>query len=253
MSNKRYERILKLLQESGRVSSQALTEQFGVSMETIRRDLQFLEKEGYLTRIHGGALVKRQTGIELNYRIREVKNLEEKRRIAKTAAALVTDGETLIIDVGTTTLELARALLTKNDLMVITNAIPVALTLEENPSIRVLMLGGAVRSGELSSAGPFAEQMVDAFSVDKVFLGIGGIDIAKGITDYHMAEANLRRHFIKAGDQLIGLADYSKFGVTALNRICDVKALDYLVTDSRTSPRELAKFKQLGVVPIIAN
>ena len=68
-----------------------------------------------------------------------------------------------------------------------------------------------------------------------------------------MAEANLRRHFIKAGDQLIGLADYSKFGVTALNRICDVKALDYLVTDSRTSPRELVKFKQLGVVPIIAN
>jgi DeoR/GlpR family transcriptional regulator of sugar metabolism len=253
MSNKRYEIILKLLQENGQVSSLALSERFGVSMETIRRDLQFLEREGHLMRVHGGALAKSQTGIEPNYRSRVVKNLEEKQRIGRAAAALVADDETLIIDVGTTTLELAKALRSKNNLTVITNAIPVVLALEENPSARVLMLGGTVRGGELSSAGPFAEQMVNAFCVDKVFLGIGGIDLAKGITDYHMAEANLRRHFIQLGDKVIGLADYSKFGVTALNRICNVKALDYLVTDSQTSPRALAKLRQLGVIPIIAD
>lgn len=251
MKNKRQEIILKLLRENRMIKAKDLKQMFKVSMETIRRDLEFLEEEGYLSRVYGGAILKRFHGIEPEYGGRGIKNFEEKKKIALAATALVEDGDTIIIDVGTTTLEFAKHLYTFKNLTVLTNSIPIVVELKKSADIRTLIVGGEVRQGELSSSGCWAEEMISRFNVDKVFLGIGGIDGEKGVSDYHMEEANLRKYFIHSGQMLIGLADYSKFGVTALNKICEVSDFDYIVTDDRTPVKMVNQLKEKGVVPLI--
>lgn len=252
MKNERQEKILQILKDKKFVKSVELKDMFNVSMETIRRDLEKLEDEGLLTRVYGGAAPKSLYGIEPEYEGRGVKNFEQKHMIARKAADMVEEGDTLIIDVGTTALEFARQLAGRKNLTVFTNSIPVVMELKKTEGIRVYMIGGEIRSGELSSSGFVAEQMIENFFVDKLFIGIGGISIEHGICDYHIGEANLRRVFIKHARRVIGLADYSKFDVTALNYICDVNALDCLVTDNQANSQALKSLAARGIKVVVA-
>ena len=252
MKNERLDLIIEMLQRDRMVKSLELSERFHVSMETIRRDLEILEKKGIVTRVYGGASLKSMYGVEPEYAGRGVKNYEQKQRIAHRAAELVAPGDTILIDVGTTTLEFARCLAGIPELQVFTNSIPVAMELMQNGNARVCMIGGELRSGELSSSGPAAEQMIRNYYVDKLFIGIGGISPEHGVCDYHIGEASLRRLYLRQATKVIGLADSSKFGVTAMNRICGAEDLDVLVTDPGADPQMVAELEKMGVQVIIA-
>ncbi|WP_052085800.1 DeoR/GlpR family DNA-binding transcription regulator [Clostridium sp. HMP27] len=253
MLHERRSKIIQMISTDRMVKVSELCELFNVSIETIRRDLEYLEKNGYLSRVYGGAIIKSAYGLEPEYSSREVKHLPEKTAIGERAAELIKDGDTIAIDVGTTTLEFAKALSEKKGITVLTNAIPVAIALSDNKDIRVIMLGGDVRGGECSTSGFLAEKSMDMFNVDKAIIGIGGITADEGITDYHIEEANLRRHIIDRAENVIGLADFSKFGVIAMNRICGVERVTTIVTDNKASQKIVSDIRNKGVNIIIAD
>ena len=233
MLQSRREKIMEMIQAERMIKVSDLIKQFGVSIETIRRDLEFLEKEGLLTRVYGGAVLNQKKAAEPLYEHREVKNYEEKAAIARRAVELIEDGDVLGIDIGTTAREFARALLGKRKVIVLTNSMPIAEILSGDDDIRVIMLGGEVRKGEFSVSGFVAENIMQHFNLDKYILGIGGITVENGITDYHIEETNLRRVMLSRAQKVIGLADYSKFGVIAMNTVCPLSRMDVLVTDGR--------------------
>lgn len=252
MLHERRDKIVQMISMDRMVKVSDLTKIFNVSIETIRRDLEYLEEHGYLNRVYGGAVVKSMYGLEPAYSAREIKNYIEKVAIGQKAIEFVEDGDTIEIDVGTTTLEFARALKGKKRVTVITNALQIAMALVDDENIRVIMLGGDVRKGELSTSGFLSEDGIGLFNVDKVFLGIGGITLEGGITDYHIEESNLRRHILKRTNKVIGLADYSKFGVTAMNEVCDLKKLNVIITDTKTDKLMVADIRNLGIKCVIA-
>ena len=172
MMHDRRNKIVQMISSTRMVKVSELIKTFNVSIETIRRDLEYLEDRGYLRRVYGGAVVKSMYGLEPDYSSREIKNYPEKVAIGQKAVELVDDGDTLVIDIGTTTLEFARALIGKKKITVITNAIKIAAALVDDENIRVIMLGGDVRKGELSTSGFLSENNMSLFNVDKVFLGI---------------------------------------------------------------------------------
>lgn len=248
----RKEEIVKLLSEQRIVTTIGLAERFQVSMETIRRDFNELEEMKMIRRVHGGAVLYTEYGIEPDYTYRTAENYNEKYRIGKKAAEMVRDGDSIIVDIGTTTLEFTRFLKGKKDLTVMTNSLKIAYELMTEKGISVLLLGGKVRFGEGTTSGYWAEEMIDGFFADKLFLGAGAIIPQYGIMDYHMEETNLRRHFLKQAKQVIALADYSKFGIKAMNQVCKSKDLDYLITDEKTDKKMLKDLKECGVKIIIA-
>ena len=248
----RKEEIIRVLSEQRNISTVELAELFQVSLETIRRDLKELEEIKMVRRVHGGAVLYTEYGIEPDYSYRTAENYNEKYLIGKKAAEMVKDGDSIIIDIGTTTLEFARFLKDKRDLTVLTNSLKIAYELMTEKNITVLLLGGKVRYGEGTTSGYWSEEMIGSFYADKLFLGAGAIIPQYGIMDYHIEETNLRRHFIKHAKQVIALADYSKFGIKALNQVCHTEELDYLITDEKADKKMLKDIRNMGVQIIIA-
>ena len=234
----RREYIREKLQKEGSVKVSELIRTFEVSSETIRRDLEAMEKEGVLRRVYGGAVQVSHRGQEVRIEERQTANFDEKRAIGEKAAELVEDGDVITVDLGTTTLEFAKALVgKKKDLTVITNSIPVAVTLSDDENIRVFLIGGQVRRGEHSVSGSMSDENTRLFQTDKVFLGIGGLTEEFGVTDYHVEETSFRRISISRARSVIVLSDSSKFGVTAMNRICDLDRVNTVVTDRGADSR----------------
>lgn len=252
MKIQRKDEIIKLAAENKIIKANEMAALFGVSMETIRRDLSDLEKSGVIRRVHGGAVLNVSNSVEPDYSYREIKNYEEKLLIGREAASLVKDGETIIIDIGTTCLEFAGFLKGKKKITVLTNSLKIALKLMDDSDITVILLGGVVRHGEGTSSGFWAEEMIDKFYAEKLFLGVGAVDSESGIMDYDIEESNLRRHFIKHSKKVIALADYSKFGIKALNEVCTVDKIDSLITDTRADKKIIKELRSKGVEVIIA-
>jgi DeoR/GlpR family transcriptional regulator of sugar metabolism len=247
MQYDRHQCILRELEEKGSVRVSELTQRFGVSIETIRRDLEYLEERGLLRRVHGGAVTAGRSALEPAYAARETAHFREKKAIGAAAADLVKDGDVIGIDVGTTTLELAKALAAgEKKIKVITNALKIALVLSENEGIEVIVLGGKARRGECSVSGFLADRSAELFRTDMYFMGVGGFSREAGFTDYHMEEAALRRLMIGRTGRLVALADHSKFGVTAMNRICGPERADVLVTDEGADEEILALLREGG-------
>ena len=252
MKIKRKDEILRLLAENHIMKAGELAEQFDVSMETIRRDLSELEEVKLIRRVHGGAMLYTEYGIEPDYSFRTVANYDKKLLIANKAAELIKDGDSIIIDIGVTTLEFAKCLKGKKNLTIFTNSIKIAYELMTEKDITVILLGGKVRSGEGTTSGYWSEAMIDKFYADKLFLGVGAITTEDGIMDYHIEETNLRRHFIKHAKQVYALADFSKFGIKAMNHVCKTEELDFIVTDDKTNKSILKEMRDVGVKIIIA-
>lgn len=252
MKVQRKDEIIKLLAEKKIVKAGDLAEQFDVSMETIRRDLAELEEKKIIRRVHGGAVLNTTNSTEPEYSTREIENYEEKLLIGKKAADMVEDGESIIIDIGTTALEFARFLHGRKNLTVFTNSLKIAFELMEDRGITVILLGGKVRYGEGTTSGYWPEEMIDNFYVDKVFLGVGALYPGTGIMDYHIEETNLRRHFLKHSKQVIALSDYSKMGLKALNFVCRTEEIDCLITDEKSDKKILRQIRDKGVEVIIA-
>ena len=232
MLQERRNKIMEILREDGIVKVSELMKLFDVSIETIRRDLEYLEEHGMLGRVYGGAVPVQPRATEPSYQTREIKHFKEKKAIGERAVELVKDEDVIAVDIGTTTLEFATALVGKRMVTVITNSMKIAMVLSEDADIRVLMVGGEVRRGEFSVSGFLADNDMGHFITDKYFIGVGGLSLSKGITDYHLEESNLRRIVIKNTQKVIALADYSKIGAVAMNKICGLDQVDTLVTDS---------------------
>lgn len=233
MLDKRRSEIIDLIEKEKTVKLRDLAERYNVSDETIRRDLKSLEGAGYLVRVYGGATIPNMYGVEPHYEKREVIHLEEKKKIAAAALDCIENGDTLFIEVGTTTLEFAKLLHVKDELTILTNSIPIAVVLIQYEKFNVMMIGGHVRKGEQASSGFIAEGTIEQFNVDKLIMGVGGVNKKGWITDYHTEEASVRRKMIEHSRIKIALSDYSKFDVTALNQICSLAQVDIFITDDK--------------------
>ncbi len=251
----RREQILTLLKKDGSVKVVDLVKRFGVSIETIRRDLEALEEEGFLRRVYGGAVRESRRSEETLLQERMVQNAAEKERIGKAAAAFVQDGDVIGIDVGTTTLEMARALRQRDlRIIVITNSIQIAATLSASEKIEVILIGGRVRHGELSVGGHMlTEANMRLFQTDKLFLGVGGITDKFGITDFREEETAFRRIGIERTKEVYALADHSKFGVTAMYHVCDAERIHTVVTDAGTGRDMISALRMKGAQVVIAD
>jgi DeoR family transcriptional regulator, fructose operon transcriptional repressor len=222
---------LLLQQENGTASVVRLAEVFSVSEMTIRRDLAWLEAKSQVRRIHGGARVATREEPEKPFLERTVDYSEQKQCIGATAAHLVEDGDRIILDAGTTTRQVARHLLSRRNLTVITNALPVAQELARAPQITVMVLGGLLKQEELCTVGPMVIRELARLSVDKLFLSAAGFDLHKGLTDPDIHEADIKEAMILAADRVFLVADSSKWGQVTLARIAPLERIDLLITD----------------------
>lgn len=229
----RKQQICDYIQTSGRASVQELAQFFQVSESTVRRDLKDLEEGGQVRRTHGGAVAIIQAdNAEPSFVEKEDRFRLQKEAIAREAASLVREGDTIILDSGTTTYYLAKAIKSVLRLTVVTNSIMVARELAQQSNISLVLTGGTVRYETLAMVGPMAERALEQLKVDKTFLAINGIEPVAGLTTPSITEAEMKRKMIHAGREVILLADHSKYGKSVFAKVADLKEIDRLITDS---------------------
>ena len=238
--------ILEELSRNGSVSVANLADHLEVSLATIRRDLQLLEEQRLVSRVHGGA-VARGVLYELPLRYKAARHQEEKRRIAEAAARLVGDGATVGLTGGTTTTEVARMLAERASLTVVTNALNIASELAVRANLKLLVPGGVARPESYELVGPIAEATLDGLNLDLVFLGVDGITAESGCTTHHEVEAFTNRVLMRRAQRVVVVADSSKLGQVAFARICAIDEIDRLITDSDASPEEIAPLGAAGL------
>ncbi len=238
MQSKRHTEILKLLSSEGTIAISALAERLGVSLETIRRDVRPLTESGELIKLHGAVGLAGQIG-EAPFERRMRQNADAKRRIAKVVAATVRDGDSIMLDTGTTTSFLARELVGHRRLTVVTNSSDIARTLATVNGNRVYMAGGELRSDSGAAFGGSAIEFICRFSVDHAVISAGAVDAKNGIMDFELAEAEFARAVIARGERVIVATDASKFGRRGLVTVCGFADIDEIVTDA-LPPAEMA-------------
>ncbi len=246
----RHNQILQALKERGFVTVAGLSDVLDVSDVTVRRDLSYLEEKNLLRRTHGGATTRNHIVRDRPVSEKASQHAEEKRKIGAAAAALVEDYDRIILASGTTVREVACHLApptNRTSLTVITNAMNVALELTGAPGIEVHMLGGLVRNTSTSVAGPVAEKVLRQFTCRKLFLGVDGIDLQYGLTTSNALEAHLNMCMIEAAEQVIVVADASKFGLRSFGRICEVKQVQRVITDDRIAPDTVEQLEEMGI------
>lgn len=236
---KRHADILRIVREEGTVSIAALAERLSVSQETIRRDVQPLAVHGELVKVHGAITLPHRIG-EAPYEKRMREFADEKRALSRRVAGLIADGDTLMLDTGTTMSFVARALLDKRDLTIVTNSADIARTLATVNGNRVFMAGGQLRGDIGASYGTAAVEFIRRFKVRHAIITIGAIDAVHGPMDYHLEEAEFAREVLARGDNRMIVTDHSKFDRTALVEVCGFDGFDALVTD-RAPPPALAE------------
>jgi DeoR family transcriptional regulator of aga operon len=239
--------ILERLNAHGTVGVADLAEDLGVSLASVRRDLQLLEDQHLLSRTHGGAV---SSGVlyELPMRYRGGRHQEEKRRIAAAAAELVADGVVSVaLSGGTTTTEVARVLATRSGLKVVTNAINIAAELALRPQIGLVVCGGSARPESHELVGPLAEQTLSHLNVDIAFVGVDGITAAAGLTTHHEVEAATNRAMIRIAARVVVVTDGSKVGKQAFSQIAGVAEINDLITDGTADPAECSRLQDAGV------
>jgi DeoR family transcriptional regulator of aga operon len=246
--DERRRRICDLLREHGRVTVEDLARRFGTSVVTIRIDLSALEAAGALTRTRGGALLRREDD-DLPLVVKQTLHHPEKTRIARAAVALIEDGETVILDSGTTTAEIAKQMRSLNvrSINVITNALNIAMLLADVPTVRLIMLGGYLRPESNSLSGHLAENAIDSLRADRLFLGVDGLDPEIGLMTPHMAEAKLNARMIEISRQVVAVTDSSKLGRRNVSVIAKVEQIHMLITDSGARPDVVAELRHRGV------
>jgi DeoR family transcriptional regulator of aga operon len=242
--------IIEHVDSNGRATVEELAARFGTSTVTIRNDLEALARQGAITRSHGGALPAMQpVANDTPLSIKETRSHPQKLRIGQAAAKLIKDGETIILDSGSTTVEIARQIrqMKFDALTVVTNALNIALELSGLPNIRVMMLGGLLRPTSYSLVGPDAEQALSRISADKLFLGVDGLDPLVGVTTPDPLEASLNALMIRASRQTIAVFDASKLGQRSLSVITPMQNLNTVITDSSAAPEMVDALRGAGV------
>lgn len=246
----RQQRITDLVEERGFVRVGDLADRFGVSAVTVRTDLQSLEARGHLRRIRGGAVSADALRTERPFEVAERELAQEKADIAAHAARLVSDGDTVILDVGTTTTAIARALVARTELRnvtVFTNALNVALELERAAGrLQIVVTGGTVRPLQHSLVNPLATQMLNELRATIGFIGCNGVDARTGVTNVNLPEAEVKRAMLMASRRRVIVADGSKLGETELARVCGIDEVSMLVTDATADAEVMGQLVAAG-------
>jgi DeoR/GlpR family transcriptional regulator of sugar metabolism len=246
-STERQDSIVSLLTRQGRLSVADIVEQFAVSEATARRDLETLAEQGRLQRVHGGALSLKQAPPEQPILQREQEQASAKQSIGIAAAALIRDGETVFLGSGTTVLEVARNLRSCHGLTVITNSLPVLNTLAGLSDITVIALGGMLRDSELSFIGHITEQALAEVRADKVVMGIHAISLENGLTNDYLPETMTDRAILKAGREVVVVADHTKVNAVATAFVAPLSSIHTFVTDLETPAEFLDALHQNGI------
>ncbi len=247
LNEERRREILAVLHRDGRVLVKDLARQFGISQITIRKDLEFLDGQGIIQRTHGGALPV-QAGALLDPTLREKEKLHRKQKmqIALAAAGLVEEGQSVLLDSGTTTTAIARALKDMAQLTVITNAINIAAELA-GTHIEVILIGGTLRKNSFSLVGPLAERTLRQLSADILFLGVDGFDTKAGLFTPNLLESEVNRVMVDISRRTIAVCDSSKFGRRSLCNIMPVTKVHEVITDKQIPKTDLHALKEAGV------
>jgi len=224
--------IVERARASGRVEVAALAEELKVTTETVRRDLTTLERHALLRRVHGGAIPIERLGFEPALAARDSVLTAEKERIARMALAELPDEGTILLDAGTTTARLADILPSDRELVVLTNALPIAMALSVRPNITVLMIGGKVRGRTQAAVDAWALQALADSYVDVAFIGTNGITTERGLTTPDTTESAVKRAMIRAARRTVVLADHTKVGQDHLSRFATLDEIDTIITDS---------------------
>jgi DeoR family glycerol-3-phosphate regulon repressor len=247
--SKRHGEILRLLQQEGTISISSLASRLGVSLETVRRDVKPLSDHGSIVKMHGAVGLPALAG-EAPFERRMRENAEAKRAIARHVAATIRDGDSVMLDTGTTTSFLARELLGHRQLTVVTNSSDIARTLATVNGNKVYMAGGELRSDNGAAFGVSAIEFVSRFSVTHAVISVGAVDALDGIMDYDLEEAEFARMVLSRGERAVAVTDHSKFGKRGLVQVCGFSGVDELVTDSEP-PADIAAALEGGGARLI--
>lgn len=246
-------KILELLQEEGSARVTYLSEIFEVSEPTVRQDLEKLERQGYVLREHGGAFLRSVSQQVRSLSLQHTENLDKKVRIARKAAELITDGERIILDSGSTATEIAKQLHGKRDLTVITNALNIALIVGAEYSFELLVTGGEFKAPTLSLTGDKAASFFRNVYIDKLFLATGGISPNLELTYPGFSDLPVKRAMIEAASSKYLVADSTKIGKISFASLGSMSVVDYFITDPGISADAAARIRGLGVTVIVSD
>lgn len=251
MNLERRTQIADLIKQQRTVKNAELMERFGISIETVRRDLDYLEKQGVLRKVYGGAVVTMLLNSEPEYASRAEMKHRQKDQIAKEAVKLIQPGDAVYLGVGTTVQAMVQYMKNIGPITVFTNTLRTAVELSEIADCTVILSGGRLRAKELTLSEFPSEENLDHFNIDKAFIGIGGIT-EEGITDFHTGEARLHRRMIENAVQSVALADSGKMGLRAMNKVCTLKEIDLVITDDEAPVQAVAALESNGAKVILA-
>ncbi len=249
MIKNRHRDLIELLKRKPFMTIEELCQQLDVSPATVRRDLSLLESEGEILRLNGGAMYIDKDGVERE--MTSFPHFEEKTRIAKAAAALVKEGDTLFIDAGSTTQLIAQQLMNHTNITVITNSLEIAYQLntkKDRREISVIICGGTLGEGNSHSiAGPVAEKMISMFRANICFLSTAGFDIKQGVTDPHLTLTRVKQNMIEHSNKVYLVTDHSKFGVINTAFVCPLEKITHIITDAAAPADDIRYIRSKGV------
>jgi DeoR family transcriptional regulator of aga operon len=259
-AHERREQIARLIAERGFVRVSEVRDTFGISGVTARADFSQLAEEGLVQRVHGGAMPALSPGArpkrESSFEEALASSVIPKQQIGALAASLVSSGQSIILDVGTTTLALARALVARadlRDLVIITNGLSIALELEQAiPRFTVIVTGGSLRPLQHSLVDPLAHTVLSQVRADLAFIGCNGVDAAHGVTNINLPEAGVKTRMLASSSRSIVVAEGAKLGQVHLGRIGDLAEFDTLVTDASAAPHEVERLREAGLTVLVA-
>ncbi len=246
-SERRREQILAHLGAHDRTAVNELSQVLGVSEVTVRKDLDQLEAQGLLTRVHGGAVVSGRGRLELYFAAREQEHLEEKRRIAQVAAALIRPGQYIFLDASTTALQVARLIKDREDLVVVTNGLYTALELNFSGGITTIVVGGTMRRRSSSLVGSLNFNSLQRLRVDIGFFGARGVTAQDGLMESDLDEAQLKQRLVSSSGTVVGIVDASKFGVRAFSAFALPQEIDRIITDEHAPAAIVEEMRANGV------
>ncbi len=253
MYSKRQNEIIRYLSEVKFSRNEELAARFGVSVETVRRDLMELEKKSAVKRVRGGAMYSGLRAQEMEYEKRMENSSEEKRAIARLAVEYINEGDALVMNNGTATLELARCLKESGkQLTVLTNSPGIAVLLNENKATSVYLTAGYMRKHNKSLVGSLCSDCLSNFKVDKTIFCVDGVSMEDGVTEYNTEEAAILRKMVEIGQTRMLLCEYARFSEVAFNKICEADQLHYIFTDWNMPAKEIKSWGQIGVKVVAA-
>ncbi|MBQ1962161.1 MAG: DeoR/GlpR transcriptional regulator [Clostridia bacterium] len=239
--------ILAKLSLEGKVVVSDLAKEFDVTEETIRRDLEKLDKDGLARKTYGGAVKNENFNIDLPFHVRKQTNVESKRQIAAQISEMIHDGDYVMLDSSTTALNVIKNILDRKKITLITNSIEILIELCNKPDWMVVSTGGVLKEGGLSLVGYQAERMVSGFHVDIAICSCKGLDGEMGVTDSNERDSEIKKAFFKAANKKVLAVDSSKFDRSSFVKVCSIKEVDTIVTDTDPGERWREKLKDAGV------